>query len=402
MDRTALQPHSIVEGLDDREASAVIDDLVTGDVVQWDMKVHDFELVEAQTWFGTVAQPTDVNGWHASRFDIRGNVGVVMKQKGNRRSSMTFQEYFGCPLPPNACLPEHRQEFISADEVRADSFSETWSDSGVSEWSELTETMNLPPRKYLQTDFIADDASDDESTISEAPWMDSAAAARCDSKSTSTSRGSRGFAVLSMPRPASGDLGPLPNPLARHRRSEASSGYRSSTPSSPAAASKREPWRKNFKPESADKQGRTAKRLSGSVWLATDFAISIGQFVPILDAFAAEHEAVRRLRDLLNSRGLEEAAKQARMAAESAAANAAANGAQGDVGHVFPVKVSVPLNVAIRGIMNMETFVVKEPGTLPEELFEVPSNYCRVPRHEAQKTLSRSKKRLLLAHLAMM
>eukprot|EP00747_Dinoflagellata_sp_TGD_P088035 gnl/TRDRNA2_/TRDRNA2_163855_c2_seq2.p1 gnl/TRDRNA2_/TRDRNA2_163855_c2~~gnl/TRDRNA2_/TRDRNA2_163855_c2_seq2.p1 ORF type:complete len:227 (+),score=40.62 gnl/TRDRNA2_/TRDRNA2_163855_c2_seq2:394-1074(+) len=207
-------------------------------------------------------------------------------------------------------------------------------------------------------------------------------------------------------RQVGGDVGPSPIPATRCRQSDKSgvggpgghSRSRAPTPGSMFAAKKGD-VPVTCKPEAADKTGKTTHRLSGSVWLATNFAISMQQFVPVVEALSAEHEAMRRLKDLLCSRGLEEAATQVRMATESAAMNAGC--AKSDVGHVFPVKVAVPVNVAIRGIMHLESFEVKQPCTGPAELFEVPANYSWTSRHESQKTLTRSKKRMLMANLAM-
>ena len=48
------------------------------------------------------------------RFDVRGELGMTMRKKGMRIDGLTFQDYFGRPLPPDACLPELRREFEAA------------------------------------------------------------------------------------------------------------------------------------------------------------------------------------------------------------------------------------------------------------------------------------------------
>lgn len=149
-----------------------------------------------------------------------------------------------------------------------------------------------------------------------------------------------------------------------------------------------------LKSEANDKIGKTTRRFSASVWLATDFAIPMQPFLPILEALSVEHEAMHRMKELLSSRSFKEAADRAQRAAEAVGPTG------GGVSHVFPVKISVPLNLAIRAIVHFEDFTLQPPGAFPPDVFTVPLGYLRVPRREAQKTLSRSKNRMLLAHLA--
>merc|ERR1712178_391984 len=146
------------------------------------------------------------------------------------------------------------------------------------------------------------------------------------------------------------------------------------------------------------KIGKKDQRVSASVWLASDFAIPIQQFLPVLEALSTEHEAMRRLKELLNSQGIKAAAERARAAAETAA-KASSNPAS--TGHVFPIKVLVPLNLAVRAVAHFEAFELKAPGTLSAVLFDVPKGYTLTARKEAQKTLNRTRQRMLLAQLAL-
>lgn len=92
--------------------------------------------------------------------------------------------------------------------------------------------------------------------------------------------------------------------------------------------------------------------------------------------------------------------KSFKTAAESAAESVKATKSTAR-GHVFPVKVSVPVNFALRGIVHFEAFQLKPSEALPQALFEVPAAYQAVPRREAQKTSARRKKRMLLSNLVL-
>ena len=101
----------MTQSLDGAEAAAVVEDLVKADAMQWDMSVASVDVTEGTTWLGSLAGPCDVNGWNCMRFDVRGELGMTMRKKGMRIDGLTFQDYFGRPLPPDACLPELRREF---------------------------------------------------------------------------------------------------------------------------------------------------------------------------------------------------------------------------------------------------------------------------------------------------
>lgn len=142
----------VTEGLNREEAGAVVKDLVSADVMQWDVQVDSLEVAEATTWFGQLAGPCEVNGWRTTRFDLQGSLGVVLRKKGCRRNCTTFEDYFGCLLPPDACLPELREEF------RKD-LSPGESSGQPSANSELFDYMDRAER--LQRQVLADAASPD-------------------------------------------------------------------------------------------------------------------------------------------------------------------------------------------------------------------------------------------------
>lgn len=387
----------MTEGLDTEEERAVVDDLVAADVVQWDMEVENLEVAEATTWLGHLAPPSEVNGWKALRFDVRGSLGVAVRKKGSRQNCSTFEDYFGCPLPADACLPEFRQEFSGA----APQPNLSRENSRTSNWSEDTDVFDFQSQKRVDCMF---DDIDEVSTCSEVMerWPDPASASLTSDNALKTNAADLRVQYDSRPCRPGGDAGPMPSALRRRLQgepSETSSQVSTNSGSSSGMSSRMASFlRRSSKKEVGDKVGKTNHRVSASVWLASDFAIPIQQFLPVLEALSAEHEAMRRLKDLLSSKGLKDAAERAKIAAESAAE---ASNDPASTGHVFPVKVSVPLNLAVRALVHFEAFELKKPGTLSPDLFHVPQGYTIAPRKEAQKTLNRSRKRMLLAQLAL-
>jgi len=359
--------------LDQDEASAVVEDLVAADAMQWDMHMDNLEVMESTSWLGQALGPCDVNGWKTTRFDVRGSLGVVVQTKGCRNNCATFEDYFGLPLPPDACLPELQEEFMreatSGVEVSKLSRSE----------AELGDVAGLIAQQTLEEDLMDIDSMSNESEVLE-QWPEPASSAaanmeQCDSRdceATSTLFTTSGV--------ASSGTTPAAASAQGHRASQVVSGKTSTD----CACKKK---------ESGDKLGRSTRTVSASVWLATDFAVPMHDFLPVLEALSSEHEAMHRLRELLASRTMHEAVERARQAA-------AAPGGGGS-GHVFPVKVSVPLNLAVRALAHFELFELRNDGELPASLFEVPEHYRWVPRRDAQKTLNRRRKRMFLAHLAM-
>jgi len=356
---------NVTEGLDSDETGAVLGDLVSADVVQWDMQMDCLEVAEATTWLGAAAGPCDVNGWCATRFDVRGTLGMSVRRKGLQKNCMTFQDYFGCSLPADACVPELRAEF--GRETSAPLSRETTKNSDYSvDTSEfvLGSGPGIFDRRAYAEDTLLLEA-DSLSDVSEAldGWSDS-----------KTDKNDNDVRDRASSRPA---------PHGRRCRS----GSRSAAmdPAGFSTAGMR-------KSEGGDRIGKTTHRVSASVWLARDFAFSMEDFLPVLEALAVEHEAMRRLKDLLNSQRIREVVEMTQKNVGSAAA--------GD-GRVFPVRASIPLNIAVRAIVHIEAFQVRAPGSLPTEPFEIPRGYSWVSRREAQKTPKRAKKRTLLANLAL-
>lgn len=378
----------VTEGLHKEEAGAVLGDLVSADVMQWDMKLDNLAVAEATTWLGGIAPPCEINGWRTLRFDVCGTFGVSVRKKGRRRNDMTFQEYFGCSLPPDACLPELREEFKEGftSAVLSREASRTTELSGETlEYEGTFDLFDRQPPPGISRDV--DTASNASEVLAQWPG----AATPRSSSSTGAPGGGAGASGAgasgagdSGPRPSTGSWGSQASGrFADLGRGGSSRGRRGSS-----------------LPGISDKAGKTTHRVNASVWLATDFAISLQQFLPILDALAVEHEAMRRLKELLSSESLKSAVDRTQRAIE-----VAETGPQGAdtacKGHVFPVRASIPVNIAVRALVHFEAFKLQPAGSLPAELFAIPADYSRVSRAEAQKTPKRAKKRMLLANLAL-
>jgi hypothetical protein len=276
---------------------------------------------------------------------------------------MTFQDYFGCSLPADACVPELRAEF-GREATSAPLSRETTKNS---DWSAETAEFVLGSGPgFFDRRAYADDTllleADNSSDASEA--MDGWPDPKTDKKGNDI-------------------RDRMSSRLASHGRR-----CRSSSHSGTAVKLTGDSNAGTRKAECGDRIGKTSQRVSASVWLARDFAFSMQDFLPVLEALAVEHEAMRRLKDLLNSQRIKEVVDMTQKAA-------------GTGGRVFPVRASIPLNIAIRAIVHVEAFEVRAPGSLPTEPFEIPQGYRWVSRREAQKTPKRAKKRMLLANLAL-
>jgi len=360
----------VTEGLDGEETGAVLGDMVSADVMQWDMKLDSLDVAEGTTWLGGAAPPCQVNGWRSLRFDVRGTFGVSVRRKGLRQHETTYQEYFGCSLPPDACLPELREEFQDSpwapDRLSREASRTTEMSGETLEYEATFDLFERRPVEGVSPDL--DMASDASEVLAQWPGTPGSSASDALFGTGKLDSGGR-------------DGG-------RAQASGSSCGSQ--------AGSRR---RSSRLPK--DRAGKTSHRVSASVWLATDFAVSLRQFLPVLDALAVEHEAMRRLKELLSSESLKAAVQRAQKAVQVSGTGPGEAEGRADGGHVFPVRATVPLNIALRALVHFESFELRPPGSFPAELFELPADYQRVPRVEAQKTPRRAKKRMLLANLAM-
>jgi hypothetical protein len=422
-----------MEELDEVEFAAVVDDLIKADPVQWDLKLDDVQVMEATDWLGRKEQSGNLNGWSTTRFDVRGSCDVNIRKKGTVRNGATFEEYFGCPMPADACPPELRAQFNRQPMPRMpDPELETWEE--ISNADGDPEDFDDPQRKAFGDFDVPDmEEPDDDTTLEEEEVSETefrlGALPPCPEESTATcsevSLSREGTSLLGRrtflrPTKSMGDLGPAPCAASKIRAAPLSadrvgisasqgpaigSTVRPHLGGGPDMTSRKSPGSRltpgsrlaetkakgvNARPVQPDAHGKVTHRLTGSIWVASDFAIPMRQFLPVLEALSLEHESLRKMKEFLGSQSLEEA-----LAAKAASCP------QGSSGHMFPVKVSMPMNLAVRAVVVFEAFELKAPGCIPMSLFDVPQEYITVPRRDAQKTTGRRKKRMLLAHLAL-
>jgi len=351
-------------------------------------------VTEATNWLGAPAGPCDIHGWSATRFDVKGTLGLALRRKGNRRTELTFQEYFGKPLPVHACLPELRAEF---DSRGAFNMLER-EPSKTSVWTESTESFAglgfdaLPDHHggggaaAAAHDFFLLDAEDTASVHSEVLtglWPEGTQQQQDgDRRECAVARGQP-----SVQRQSRSSRGSKP------KQQEANASKQSTSSQHAAVSSKGARLR--------DQTGKTTRAVSASVWFSDDFPMPLQQFLPILEALAAEHEAMRSLQQLLAAECLQRAARRVTDDLPGGGDASSSKQRRAKTGHVFPIRASVPLNLALRATVHVEACTLVDPGTLSDDLFEVPADYKLVPRREAQKTPNRAKKRMLLANLIM-
>lgn len=428
------------EELDPVEFAAVVDDLIKADPVQWDLKLDDLQVLEATDWLGRKEQAGNLNGWSTTRFDVRGSFDVNIKKKGTIRNGATFEDYFGCPLPADACPPELRAQFRQVAPKMPDPELETWDDASNADF-DAEDSADLQRKAFGDFD-VPDMEEPDDETISEQEVSEKefrlGALPPCPEESTATSE--FGCSEISLSREGTsksamqkrtflrpiksmGDLGPAPCPASQMQYAPSGAspdqvgtensdspgsskdGSRPHLGGGPDMKARKSPGSRltpgsrlaetkakgtNARPVAPDAHGKVTHRMAGSIWVASDFAIPMRQFLPVLEALSVEHEALRKMKEFLGSRSLEEA-----LAAKAASCP------KGSHGHMFPVKVSMPMNLAVRAVVVFDDFELQAPGGIPPVLFEVPKEYVTVPRRDAQKTMGRRKKRMLLAHLAL-
>jgi hypothetical protein len=391
---------------DEHEASAVIEDLVAADAMQWDVSVDGLEVSESTGWLGHSLGPCGVNGWNTMRFDVRGSVGVTVQKKGYKTHGATFEEYFGRPLPPDACLPELQEDFRKGFAVAG-----LHRIPGVEELDEITDIAGLLSKQAIVEDLADIDCfSDSSEVLAQWPQPSPATLENNDSRDCdAVDPGPRAGSAFPMSR-NSERVGLLECPLTTNERTAGSLPVapRTQTSATTCASSRGGNIggraHDTTKRKECDQVGKSCRNISASVWLTTDFAIPLQQFLPVLEAFSSEHEAMRRLHALLGSQSVKDAAERARVRCSPSDVASTAGGCDNDTrngcgGHVFPVKVSVPVNLAVRALAHFESFELRPPGSLSSSLFEVPASYRWVHRRGAQKTLDRRTKRAFLAHL---
>jgi len=93
------------EEADDEELDVMVQDLMKADPIQGDVRLEDLQVADSMSLFGAKLQPK-VGPWNTKRIDLKGTIVLKVRKKGFRRNRLSFEEYFGFPLPPRACPPE--------------------------------------------------------------------------------------------------------------------------------------------------------------------------------------------------------------------------------------------------------------------------------------------------------
>lgn len=123
-----------------------------------------------------------------------------------------------------------------------------------------------------------------------------------------------------------------------------------------------------------DSQSQHLRKGKVSIWASSDFPLSLGDFLPVLEMLSPGNRSISKLHEFLTSEGF------------------AKHFSTG----LFPVKLELPLTMTIKGLV---TFTKMQIGNVSEEVFRVPA-YAQVSRKLAQKTLTCPKKRMIFANIA--
>merc|ERR1712232_156632 len=152
--------------------------------MQWDMKVDSLEVAESLGWLGQALGPCEVNGFKTTRFEVRGSLGIVVQKKGSRGNAATFEDYFGRPLPADACLPELQEEFMKEIPTPCQGPRSLGRESTSSGEFNLGDMTDLFDKTNERDDLLDLEAMSDSSEVL-AQWPGPASSAsieQCDSR----------------------------------------------------------------------------------------------------------------------------------------------------------------------------------------------------------------------------
>ena len=123
-----------------------------------------------------------------------------------------------------------------------------------------------------------------------------------------------------------------------------------------------------------DSQYQQIRKGKVSIWASSDFPLSLGDFLPVLEMLSPGNRSISKLHEFLTSEGF------------------AKHFSTG----LFPVKLELPLTMTIKGLV---TFTKMQIGGVSEDVFRIPA-YAQESRRVAQKTLTCPKKRMVFANIA--
>lgn len=120
----------------------------------------------------------------------------------------------------------------------------------------------------------------------------------------------------------------------------------------------------------------TEKKAEASIWLAKNFPMKFDTLLPVVKFLSNGNNLLQRVESLLSRDEVKS------LISESA----------------FPVKIQVPITLSIKANITITKYeIIQNPNV--RELFFIPEGYKYIDRKEAQKTLQRTKKRMVLVNV---
>ncbi|KAL4432140.1 hypothetical protein ABPG74_014394 [Tetrahymena malaccensis] len=120
------------------------------------------------------------------------------------------------------------------------------------------------------------------------------------------------------------------------------------------------------------------KKTTFSLWMSKDYPIHFKQFMPVLQVLERTNPILSRLNEFLNKDEVKNLFQN----------------------EGFPVKIQIPLNYTIKSTIDFSDFkFLNSQSDELKNIFDIDPTYQVIPRKIAQKTLTRSKKRMILANM---
>ncbi|KAL4477730.1 hypothetical protein ABPG72_018904 [Tetrahymena utriculariae] len=120
------------------------------------------------------------------------------------------------------------------------------------------------------------------------------------------------------------------------------------------------------------------KKTTFSLWMSKDYPIHFKQFLPVLQVLERTNPILSKLNEFLNKDEVKTLFQN----------------------EGFPVKIQIPLNYTIKSTIDFSDFkFLNSQSEDLKNIFDIDPTYQVIPRKIAQKTLTRYKKRMILANM---
>jgi hypothetical protein len=120
----------------------------------------------------------------------------------------------------------------------------------------------------------------------------------------------------------------------------------------------------------------TEKKQEASIWLAKNFPMKFDTLLPVVKFLSNGNNLLQRVESLLSRDEVKGLISE----------------------NAFPVKIQVPITLSIKANVTITKYeLIQNPNV--RELFFIPEGYKYIDRKEAQKTLQRTKKRMVLVNV---